>query len=1021
MFNIATEKLRYFNGMKKALTFLFLIAFVATTSAQSLSGTVVDAANGQPINGVIVTIDNGRKATKTDAKGNFTFKKVAAGTHNVVFTQARYLEVATEQTLNANENTQLNIEMNYDTQAEMREDIFAALAEVGLDDAEGESQYVSSVLVSRGDVFSSAASFAFSPVRFRLRGYSNYMPYESTYINGVNFNEQERGRFNYSSLGGLNDASRNKESVSALETAYYSFGNIGISTNINMRASQFAAGTKVGLSGTNRSYWLRAMATHATGVMDNGWALAASAAYRWAHEGRTEGTFYNSGAYFFSAEKFFDDHHSINIVTYGAPTERSNSSALTQETVDLTSIYYNPYWGYQDGKKRNSRIVNSFDPTLIFNYDWKIDREQNLRTGVAAHYSMYSNSALTFYNAPDPRPDYYRNLPSAQLGGWRLYKDQNNEREYIYKPSRLETNEPLYEEMKSLWRENYGQKNNNFTQIDWNNIYNANYANNQNNPNGIAKYMLERRHNNSLEVALNSTYDNQVNEHLKVIAGVEAKYTKGIHYKTVDDLLGANQWIDIDPFADRDINDLAENVAMTQAEIANVRQNDTENPNKVVKEGDKFGYHYDINVYKAALFAMNEWDFNHFKFGYALKLTYSAFNRFGYMENGRAVYLSQVLGEKVISKGLGATHHFIDPAFKAHIEYAINGRNKLTANVAAETRAPLPDSYYISSRIYDRSVNDLSIANYDRGNALMNFYGLSEKILAYDLTYNASFPFVKARVSVFGTHSKDGIERIGYYNDEYRTFINHTMIDVDKLYCGVEAGASFKLSPMFTLSAVVGYTHTQYTDNAIGIETAENGMKINNEQEYADRILIKDLKPASGPQLVSNLSLDFFHPDMWFAEIGLSYFDYNYLGIAPSRFSEGIMTGTRADGQTVNLYYDKSYDATRDPHAQRKALGTQERLDDPKWYNRLMLDASVGKIIYLKGGKSININLSLANLTNNTHIKTGGYQQARIPTTVYHAGGSDEKYRISNNVNKFPSKFYYAWGFNFFLNIGFKF
>ncbi len=1001
MLNIATEKLRYFNGMKKALTFLFLTAFVATTSAQSLSGTVVDAANGQPIKGVIVTIDNGKKVAKTDANGNFTFKKVEAGTHDVHFAQARYLEVATESTLNANENTQLNIEMNYDTQAEMREDIYAALAEVGLDDAEGESQYVSSVLVSRGDVFSSAASFAFSPVRFRLRGYSNYMPYESTYINGVNFNEQERGRFNYSSLGGLNDASRNKESVGALETAYYSFGNIGISTNINMRASQFAAGTKVGLSGTNRSYWLRAMATHATGVMDNGWALAASAAYRWAHEGRTEGTFYNSGAYFFSAEKFFDDHHSINIVTYGAPTERSNSSALTQETVDLTSIYYNPYWGYQDGKKRNSRIVHSFDPTLIFNHDWRIDNSQNLRTGIAAHYSMYSNSALTFYNAPDPRPDYYRNLPSAQLGGWAL---QNGE----YFPSRDETNVELYNQMVSLWQEHYGVKNDNTVQIDWNGIYNANYANNQNNPNGIAKYMLERRHNNSLEVALNSTYDNQVNEYLKVIAGVEAKYTKGIHYKTVDDLLGANQWIDIDPFADRDINDLAENVAMTQAQIAGVRQNDIENPNKVVKEGDKFGYHYDINVYKAALFAMNEWDFNHLKFGYALKLTYSSFNRFGYMENGRAVYLSQVLGEKVISKGLGATHHFIDPAFKAHIEYAINGRNKLSANFAAETRAPLPDSYYISSRIYDRAVSDLSIANYDRGNALMNFYGLSEKILAYDLTYNASFPFVKARVSVFGTHSKDGIERIGYYNDEYRTFINHTMIDVDKMYLGVEAGASFKLSPMFTLSAVVGYTHAQYTDNAIGIETAENGMKINGEQEYADRILIKDLKPASGPQLVSNLKLNFFHPDMWFAELGVSYFDYNYLGIAPSRFSQGIMTGTRADGTTATMSYTDE---------QRAVLGTQERLDDAKWYNRLMLDASVGKVIYLKGGKSININLSLANLTNNTHIKTGGYQQARIPTMVYR----QTTYKVSDNVNKYPSKFYYAWGFNFFLNIGFKF
>lgn len=913
-------------------------------------------------------------------------------------------------------------------QEEMQDEIISAVADMHFEDAEGETQYISPVLVSKGDVFSSTASYSFSPVRFRLRGYSNYMPYESTYINGINFNEQERGRFNYSAIGGLNDASRNKESASALEGSSFSFGNIGMTTNINMRASQYAVGTKVGLAGTNRSYWLRATATHATGIMKNGWAFAASAAYRWAHEGRNEGTFYNAGAYFFSAEKFFDDHHSINIVTYGAPTERANSSALTQETVDLTSIYYNPYWGWQDGKKRNSRIVYSFDPTLIFNHDWKIDNAQNLKTGVAAHYSMYSNSALTFYNAPDPRPDYYRNLPSYQLGGWSLGGDGN------FYPSRDETNLDMYNSMRDAWMNGYGEKGNTVTQMNWNMFYNANAANNINNPGGNAKYMLERRHNNSLEVALNSTYDNRVNEYLKVIAGLEAKYTKGIHYKTVDDLLGANQWIDIDPFSDRDIADLAENVSMTQSEIEAVRQNDTNNPNKVVKEGDVFGYKYDINVYKAALFATNEWDFNHFKFSYSLGLTYNAFNRYGYMENGRAAYLSRILsaGQKVpvqvISQGQGKTHHFFDPAFKLKLDYSFDGRNKLTAHFAAETRAPLPNNYYISARIYDRAISDLAIANYNRGNALKNFYGLSEKILAYDLSYTASFPFVKARISFFGTHSYDGIERIGYYNDEYRTFINHTMIDVDKLYLGAEAGASFRLDPSWSLSAVLSYTHSEYTDHAIGIETAENGMKIDGEQELADRILLakwtdsngnehKAIKATSGPQLAANIKLNYFHSKMWFAELGINFFAYNYLGIAPSRFSQGILTGERADGSSVNNWYGAQCSA-EEREAKIAALGTQESLfENTKWYNHFLIDASVGKLIYLKGGKSININLSLNNITNNTGLKTGGWQQARIPTVNY----QNTTYKVSNQVDKYPSKFYYAWGFNFFLNVGFKF
>lgn len=1016
-------------------TFL-LIAFVAASCAlyaQSLTGFVTDASSGQPIAGAKVSLADGTQ-TATDVNGFYSFDALPTGAQTVVVTQPNYADQTLTTVVTPMQNM-LNVSMTYDVQSEMYDEIMAALSESSFDDAEGESQYVSPLLISKGDVFNAAASYAFSPVRFRLRGYSQYMPYESTYINGVNFNEQERGRFNYSSLGGLNDASRNKESVNALESAYYAFGNVGNTTNINMRASQFAAGGKVGLAGTNRSYWLRATATYATGIMDNGWAVAASAAYRWSQEGRNEGTFYNSGAYFLSAEKIFNKHHSINIATYGAPTERANSSALTQETVDLTSIYYNPYWGWQDGKKRNSRIVHSFDPTLILNHDWKIDNTSNLRTGIAAHYSMYSNSALTFYNAPDPRPDYYRNLPSYQLGGWGLGFDGKFYNDFDFQASHgvvdlengtwiggnqslIQTNTDAYSQLLNAWKNGYGTKGDNATQMNWEMFYDANARNNVTNPNGMAKYMLERRHNNSLEVALNSTYDKQVNDRLKVIAGLEAKYTKGIHYKTVDDLLGANQWIDIDPFSDRDIADLSENVSMSQAEIQSVRQNDMNNPNRVVKEGDVFGYKYDINVYKAALFAMNDWDFNRLKFNYALRLTYTSFNRYGYMKNGRADYLTNVLDTVVNSYGQGNTHHFVDPALKFGLSYSFNARNKIIVNALAETRAPLSNNYYISPRIYDRGIDELAfIKGYDRGNDLLNYYGLSEKILAYDLSYVASFPKVKARVTVFGTHSIDGIERIGYYNDEYRTFINHTMAGVDRLYLGAEAGASVTLSPHFTLSGVVSYTYGKYTDNAYGVETAENGMKIDGEQELADRILVKDLMATSGPQLAGMLKLNYFHPKMWFAELSVSAFGYNYLGISPTRFSQGILTGKRADGTAVRTWYGAGC-TEAEKEAKIAALGSQEELfAGTEWYNHIMVDASVGKLIYLKGGKSININLTLNNLTNNTGVKTGGYQQARIPTVSY----QETSYKVSNQVNKYPSKFYYAWGFNFFLNVGFRF
>ena len=86
------------------------------------------------------------------------------------------------------------------------------------------------------------------------------------------------------------------------------------------------------------------------------------------------------------------------------------------------------------------------------------------------------------------------------------------------------------------------------------------------------------------------------------------------------------------------------------------------------------------------------------------------------------------------------------------------------------------------------------------------------------------------------------------------------------------------------------------------------------------------------------------------------------------------------------------------------------------WESRFILDASVGKLIYLNNRKQqLNINLSLSNLTHNTHMVTGGYQQGRI------SRNTKSLTKEIQMVDKFPNKYYYAWGFNFFLNVGFKF
>lgn len=923
------------------LVIVVLLTVVGINAQTKLKGIVKVAGTEAPIQGAKVTLLQQNLSTQTNEKGEFSLSYIEAGDEELSIAKDGYFAQIKLIKIRKDVTTDLGVlYLIADTQAEAKLDIVMQLNENELDDAENGSGRGSSTMLNSKDVYTNKTSYSFSPMRFNVRGYEQ--AYESTFINGISFNGLERGGFNYSMLGGLSDATKYKDEFDGLQPNSYSFGGIGGSTNINMLASAIPMGSKIGVANSNRSYKYRTSFMHSTGLMNNGWAFAASGVIRYANEGINEGTFYNSAAYFLSAEKRLNDKHTLSAVTFGAPTKRGQSSPSTQEAYYLTnSIYYNSYWGYQNGKKRNSRVVNSYDPTIILNHDFKIDQNKRLRSGLAFHYSMYSNSALTFFNAPDPRPDYYRNMPSYQFDG------QVGLDGYI----NGQPNSGIMSDLTNLWKSRDPQA----TQIDWNWLYQSNYRNNAVNPTGNARYALERRHNNLMETMLNTLYTHQFNKSLKITVGVDAKYSKGIHYKTMDDLLGANQWIDIDQFAERD---LTGNLLGKDPIIV---QNNTQDPNRIIGKGDIFGYNYSLDIVNANIFAQNEWKFSSFELFYALKISYSEFSRFGKMENGRAVV------EGVQSFGRGKKYSDITPSVKLGGSYLIDNHNKLVINGLYENRSPIPTNAYISPRIKDTFVKGL----------------IPEEVISADISYQFNYRSIKGRITAFNTLINNGVDLSSYYDESNRTFVNHSLTGIDKSYKGIELGVSVKLNSSFTLSLAGTVAEYIYTDTITGILSPENGAFADVE----DKIMFKGLKLATGPQTAGSIALDYFHPKMWFVGVTLNYFDNNYIDVAPLRFTQ----------KYIALYSNDFL---------KESLASQEKLK-----GGFMLDFSIGKVLYLKNRRSLNFNISANNLLNSKLI-TGGFQQARIPY---------DDNAVTGNVYKFPSKYYYALGANYFATVSYKF
>lgn len=804
-------------------------------------------------------------------------------------------------------------------------------SQLGEDDESAQS--TSALVTSNNDVYLSNVGYLFSPMRFRVRGYDSQ--YSDMYINGAWFNDAETGRFSYGLIGGMNDATRNKEGIGPFEINNFTFGAIGGATNINLRASQYAAGSKLTLSGANRNYILRGMFTHSTGLMKNGWAFTGSVGYRWGNNGNIEGINYNSLSYFLSAEKVFNERHSLSFATWGSPTERGQQMASTEEAYYLAnSHYYNPNWGYQNGEKRNSRIVRQFEPSAVLSWDFKIDDTKKLTTSAGFKYSNYGKSALGWNgNAADPRPDYYKNMPSNVFDVW----------------NEVPTNEQLqqFNALTDLWKNNKA-----FRQVDWDAMYLANK-----NANALGKealYYVEERHNDQIAFNFNSVFNHQWNDRNSYVAGISFNTTKGMHYKKMKDLLGANLYIDVDKFAVRD-----------HGANSTMAQNDLMNPNRRIGEGDKFGYDYNIFVNKENAWVRyqgNDGGSLHYFLGGQIGST--QIFRDGLMRNGRAPQKSL---------GSSGTAKFLEGGVKAGLNWAINGNHSFSLNAGYEERAPLAYNAFIAPRIKNDFVKDLK----------------TERIFGGDLTYHFNTPWVMGRITGYYTRFQNQVEMDAFYNDSEARFTYLSMNNVEKEHWGVEAAATFKLTSNLSLTALATWSDMQYMNNPNAVMTYES-----ESESSADRVYAKGMHGNGTPLSTYSLGLD-YSINGWFFNLTGNYYHRVYIDFSSYRRLESVLQqvgGIGVDGngnKVVNV-------------------PSQERFD-----GGFMLDASIGKFIRLRNGKSLSLNLNLTNITNNTDLRTGGFEQNRGDLKQ---DGTERSYKFSKN-----SKYFYAFPFNAFLNIGYRF
>lgn len=930
--------------MIRIVTTLALLAFPFFLSAQFIlfQGRVLDAASGQPIEGVLVSTDYDEVHTGPDGAfemelpmdvRSVAFRFVRDG--NVIQDLLYEVKGMDVQDLG---DIKLGSQAGSGNELLAKEDQIPTIiiTEDDLDGGGSNSQDISGLLAASRDVFISATSFAFGPARFRVRGLG--AENTSVLINGVPVNDLESGQVYWSSWGGLNDVFRYRETDIGLSAFEYGIGGIGGGSAIDTRASIQRKQLRASYAISNRTYRNRLMLTWSSGQLKNGWAVTLSGSRRWSQEGYVDGTFYDAWSYFASIDKKLSPNHQLNLTAFGAPIKRGRTSGSTQEMYDLAgSNYYNSYWGFQNGEKRNSRIADIHQPRVILRHDWTLGKKANLSTAASFQFGKNGSTALDWYNARDPRPDYYRYLPS-----------------YIEDPAQADL-------VEAALRNDEAER-----QLDWDYMYNVNYNSFESveNANGIegntvsglrSKYIVEERRYDSKVLNFNTIYQHFLSDRITLNAGLGYQAYLGNYFKVVNDLLGGEFYLDIDRFAETDFPD-----------DPGAKQNDLNIPNRILKEGDRFGYDYDPNIRKANAWAQGVFSTAKLDFFLGGELSNTVFWRQGDVRNGR--FPDNSFGDSEKQK-------FFNYTAKGGLTYKISNVHYLFANGAAQTRAPFFRNSWVSPRTRNQAVDGL----------------VNEQILSGEAGYLLRSPRVKGRASAYWSQFRDQTRTVSFYNDESIQadntedlidfgFVNFTLSGIDSRHVGAELALEVKVNPSLALSGVAALGQYIYTSRPTATIVNDNDPDI----AIADRVIYqKNFRIPGTPQTAYTAGINYSGKRYWFANLNVNYFDNVWLDFNPNRRTEEAIYDVEEGSDSWNSIL-----------AQEKAA--------PAW----TVDFFGGKSFKIKD-MYLYLNVGVSNILDNTDFITGGYEQLRFDFET-------------KDPDVFPTRYFYYFGRTYFINLSWR-
>ena len=813
--------------MKNTILMVFLGVLCYGVNAQNtLQGVVIDADTELPLKQVQIKILHGTFSTQSNLFGVFTLQNFPKGKSFVSVSLQGY--ETQKYSLNFNgKPIDLGTIKLYKLQIVHKELQSILLSEDELSTDDNAADNITGLLQATKDTYLKTAAYEFSSSFYKVRGLGS--EYGLVLINGIELNKIINNRPLWSNWGGLNHITNNQEFFAGLHTSTHNFGSILGTTQINTFPTNARPGTKISFTSSNRSYKNRILVSYTSGLLKSGWNFSFAASKRTAKEGFVEGTHYKSNSFFASIEKKINKNHRIVFSGIFTPNYRGKSSANTEEVYQLKGIDYNSYWGFQNGKIRNSRVKKVVEPILIFNHQWTINSTTKLQTNIGYQFGQIGNSRIdylgnkidgTLHNIPvivslggsNPDPSYYQNLPS-----FGLMKKYSN----VY-------------EMQETFKNN--------GQIDWNSMYTANkHVFN----NGLSTYIIYEDRTDDKQLHLSTLLTKTFSEKIALNASFQLKQLRSENYAKVLDLLGGKGFLDIDAFASNNIR----------------KQSNLFEPNRIVVKGEDFKYNYSLRAKVLKSFIQIQLRYPRFDGFLAGAFATTQYQRIGNYHNGKFNIMEESYGKSKLQQ-------FASFGLKIGGTYKITGRHLLNFTSAFLTKPPSLGHTFSNIRISNHLINP----------------ALKQKIKSFDVSYVFRSSSIKSKITAYYTKIKDATEISYYFANgidgdglENAAFVQEILTGIDKKHIGVEIGIEAQVLPDIKLRAVAAIGQYRFDNNPLLTLTSEK-----ETFQFDSRLAyLKNYKLPVGPQKAYSVGFEYRSPEYWWFGATVNLFDDIYVGVNP--------------------------------------------------------------------------------------------------------------------------------------------